>query len=596
MKWLAAGLTFVNLSTVAAFFLALVAGGLGHTTAALALSVGFVTALFAFHQTAVTAPGVPNEKSGRHLVNRACFWLVAAFFAFFAFRSFGWLLYIDGNELRIQSINNLGDLCLHITYIRNFASGVPFWPENPIYFLSHIRYPAGTDLFNALLLLSGLDLRHGLIWTALIASIATFFALYRWGGTFTVAGFLFNGGLVGFQILQTGKMLDYQGDKTIAWKNLALSMFVTQRGLLYALPAGLLLLYQWRLKHTRLEGAPPAPLPFWLEVTLYASMPFFHIHTFLALSLVAAFLFLVGDNASRRSLAWLVGISFLPATYFVWTITDHFQARSLLAWSPGWVQTDSDFKMPFLQFWLLNFGLLPFFVLALVGFVIWRAKKQDKLSFRANPVLAFLTPAALLFLFACLVKTAPWAWDNIKLIIWAYLIMLPFLWRELIVHFALPVRAAICFVLFASGAISLLGGLLDHKSGFVLAERADVDAVGGAVRKLPADARFAAFPTYNHPLLLQGRKLVLGYLGHVWTQGFDYGEANRELTALMEGAPNWRELARTLHARYLFWGTEEKANYPKSTRPWEKQAGLVASGNWGAIYDLEAGPQVAPGQ
>jgi hypothetical protein len=164
----------------------------------------------------------------------------------FAVRSFCWLLYIEGDELKIQSPNNLGDLALHITYIRNFANGVALWPENPIYLFSSVRYPAGIDLFNGLLLLIGVELRHGLIWVGLLASLATFYAFKRWAGAFGVAAFLFNGGAVGFQLLSTGKWLDYQGDASIAWKSIPLAMFVTQRGLLYAIPAGMLLLYQWR--------------------------------------------------------------------------------------------------------------------------------------------------------------------------------------------------------------------------------------------------------------------------------------------------------------------------------------------------------------
>jgi len=48
-------------------------------------------------------------------------------------RSFCWLLYIDGSELKIQSPNNLGDLSLHLTLIKNFANGVALWPDNPIF-------------------------------------------------------------------------------------------------------------------------------------------------------------------------------------------------------------------------------------------------------------------------------------------------------------------------------------------------------------------------------------------------------------------------------------------------------------------------------
>src|SRR5215470_4061038 len=184
-------------------------------------------------------------------------WIIAACFVVFAVRSFCWLLYIDGSELRIQSPNNLGDLSLHITLIRNFASGVPLWPDNPIYAFSKLRYPAGMDLFNSLLCLVHVDLMRGLVWTGLLASLATFYTFFRWGGTFGVAGFLFNGGIAGFQFFKTFKFLDYQGTaadvahKAIAWKSIALSMFVTQRGWLYAIPAALILLWQWREKFFR---------------------------------------------------------------------------------------------------------------------------------------------------------------------------------------------------------------------------------------------------------------------------------------------------------------------------------------------------------
>jgi hypothetical protein len=55
----------------------------------------------------------------------------------------------------------------------------------------------------------------------------------------------------------------------------------------------------------------------------------------------------------------------------------------------------------------------------------------------------------------------------------------------------------------------------------------------------------------------------------------------------MNGAANWRDIAKTLGVRYIFWGQDEKANYQSSGRPWEATAFLVASGDWGAIYDLE---------
>src|ERR1043166_5926736 len=328
MKWLSAGLTFVNLSVVCGLLLGMVGHGLNVLSAALALLCGAAFAVAAWLGTSdpckrggyrAESPKraqrplqskKPESTPPSRRYRKVWFWLVAAFFALFALRSFCWLLYIDSGELKIQSPNNLGDLSLHITLIRNFANGAPLWPDNPIYAFSKLRYPAGIDLFNALLCLVHIDLMPGLVWTGLLASLATFYAFFRWGGTFGVAGFLFNGGIAGFQFLKTLKFLDYQGGNKIAWKSIPLSMFVTQRGWLYAIPAALVLLWHWREKYFR-EGpiigghdpGPPAagntsptavktggnrkgPLPFWVELSLYASMPLFHVHTFIALTIV----------------------------------------------------------------------------------------------------------------------------------------------------------------------------------------------------------------------------------------------------------------------------------------------------------------------
>ena len=510
----------------------------------------------------------------------------------FAARSFLWLLYIDSAELRIQSPNNLGDLALHITYIKHFASGVALWPDNPIYAFSKLRYPAGIDLFNALLCLASVDLIRGLIWVGLLASVATFYAFYRWGGEFGVAGFLFNGGAIGFGFLRTWNLIDYQGDKTIAWKSIPLAMFVTQRGLLYAIPAGLLLLWHWRQKFFRSDRKDRhvGPLAFWIELSLYASMPLFHVHTFLALSIVLVFLFLFGDRAIQRHVVTLIASAFIPATFFVWLITDHFHAGSVLKWYPGWVlhdKTNNDLARPFFEFWLVNFGLWLPLILMLLVYCGWRFWKKRIASDEKVPEeIVFLSAATAIFLLGLLVKTAPWEWDNLKIMIWGYFLVLPFLWSRLAEYWPIPVRIAVCIALFGSGFVSLFGGLAAGRPGYGFANRSEVDGVGAAVRNLPINARFAAFPVFNHPLLLQGRKVVLGYGGHLWTQGFDYGRENDKLSDLMNGG-NWREDARELRARYIFWGNEEGKNYSASTHPWETLAPKVASGTWGAIYDLE---------
>jgi hypothetical protein len=617
MKLLSAGLTLVNIAAVAGLLLGILAGGLDSGFAGLALIAGGAAAIVAWISTASfsaprkkPAPSAPVERMSKRAQRRLKLppvetaasqpprhlwrWAVGFVFALFALRSFCWLIWIDGANLKIQSVYNLGDLGLHLTYIKYLANGVALWPDNPIFVFSKLRYPVGIDLFNALLVLAHIDLIRGLVWVGLLGSLATFYGFYRWGGAFAVAGFLFNGGLAGYRFFQTFHFADYQGEG-IAWKSIPLTMFVTQRGLLYAIPAGLLLLLHWQRKYfplTNAEQAAPARrglLPWWVEWSLYAAMPLFHVHTFLALSIVLACWFVIGDNQIRKQVALLLAAALLPATGIIWLITDHFQAKSILAWAPGWLQSDPGFSTSAFSFWIVNFGLMLPAVISLVGLIgwkMWREKNDRARLLRGS--FAFVAPAVAIFLFALFVKTAPWGWDNTKLFIWAYFLILPFLWRELIAPWMWPVRYGVCFLLFASGFVSLIGGLELGSPGFDLANRTDLEAVAKVVRRLPIKERFAAFPTYNHLLLLDGRKVVLGYPGHLWTQGFDYAATEQQLKTLMLGAPDWRDRARALQARYLFWGEEEKRAYASSAQPWRGKAAIVGSGTWGTIYDLEA--------
>jgi hypothetical protein len=605
MRLLSAGLIYVAASTVAAVLLSesfgalsqsvsFIARLLGESAAGLNPWVSFFSlvagaavalATFFFIPPPPPPPRISNTSDDPFSKYRSIWLCLVGFvFAIFAIRSFCWILFFFGEDINIQSPFNLGDLGLHITYIKTFANGVAMWPESPIYVYSQLRYPAGIDLFNGLLTNLGFDLRHQLVVTGLLASLATFYVLYRWGGTFSVAGFLFNGGIAGFEFLDTHKFLDYQGTPHVSWKSIPLTMFVTQRGLLYAIPAGLLLLWQWRSKYGSEEHKQL--LPVWAEYILYATMPLFHIHTFIALSIVLLVLFLTRP-ASRWPLLKLVSGAVLPAVFFVWLTTDHMRAGSILEWHFGWTQNVGDFKMEFFLFWLFNFGAFLPLAIALVWIVAQRESDQSRSSkFELSIDAAYLAAAVLIFLLSLCVKTAPWEWDNVKLLIWAYFIILPILRERLLLRWSVLVRAGICIIIFFSGFVSLIGGLAVNKGGYEFANRSEVDFVGGAVRRLPVEARFAGFPTYNHPLLLNGRKMVCGYGGHLWTQGINSTEVENKLRNLMLGQGDWKKAANELQVRYLFWGKMEKANYAASTRPWEKQLPLVAHGSWGSIYDL----------
>ena len=742
MNFLAAALYAVASSVLIGIVLGFQNGALTPVVALLALSGGLV----------IGAIGWWRGRSASRLP-RPGGWAVASlvFFAIFACRAFLWLIFRDGDELRVLSPNNLGDMSLHITFIRYLANGAPFWPDSPIFSAGKLTYSIGMDFFNALLSLIGVDTVRGLIWTGLLGAFATSLALLRWGGPFTVLGTLWNGGLAALACIAAAPdaslFLDWQA--AWAWKNFALSILVTQRGFLFALPAGLLLLTSWR---TRFFGDGTGwKMPFPGELLLYAAMPIFHIHTFLALSFLLGAL-LISRTSAGAQIAQMIAAAFLPATALCYLTLGMFKTNAeprwedmgqfenpphrpavdALGWQPGWMVNDGktveiwqecaasapavkNFAAhgKFLIFWFGNFGVLPLllvpFLIALLrpvlprgpsqrgawgccaGFILitpllglWSGYQEKSLGallaggsgtlelraaavpllaivailaafrlrlwnpektalprllfviagllslasllimlhamdpriplLRANALplllatLAFCrflsrarqsaagwpthmaVPALFLFFVCCNIRFANWDWDNTKLMVWAWLIVLPALWETVIGHWPALWRTLTCAVLFFSGFISLLGGIGGANRGHTITRLSTLDAVAQAVRDIPIAEAFAAQPNYNHPLLLCGRKVVMGYDGHLASHGIVYGPVDDELDALMRGFPDWRLRAARLGVRYLFFGAGERATWPGSYESWRMGATVIASGEWGEIFDLHTPP------
>jgi hypothetical protein len=601
-------------------------------------------------------------------------------FALFTCRAFLWLIFREGDDLRVLSPNNLGDMSLHLTFIQYLANGAPFWPDSPIFAQGKLAYSVGTDLFNSLLTLVGVDVVRGLIWVGLVGSTLAGMALWKWGRGFALLGFLCSGGLLGIAAFSrpAGEPFfqDYPGLLVFdwAWKSLPLALLVTQRGFLFALPAGLLLLASWRTRF--LGGGQGWRMPVWCEWLLYASMPVFHAHSFIALSFVLG-CWLISQGSARRKIVTLIAAAFIPATVLLYLTIGMLRANAssvlapdnrvdaaappnVLGWQPGWMVNEplerfdpwplvsADIPKAeqfeghgrFLLFWLGNFGMLPFFAGALafvllqrmrgkpiglhwpllfvavfvgvtpyfgrdpwsrinalplifatvaVCFLLWRISRSKSPEASAA---AFVFPGLYLFFLCCNVKFAPSPWDNTKLMLWGYLLVLPFLWEYLIARWRPWQRAVVLVILFFSGFVTLIGGLNRQYEGYSIAQLSELVDVREATAGIPITETFAAAPAYNHPLLLSGRKVLIGYEAHLWSHGISYGVQEALLTGLMHGGNDWGSYAERLGIRYLFFGRNESERWPESRKSWRKDARLVSSGDWGELYDLKSKPDV----
>ena len=538
-------LSGVAASVAAALPLAWIGSGLHPWNVWVALLLGLMVAVIAF---AITPPS-PSRRPVTFWG-----WFMVAVFTCASARAFFWLLYPDGDAWKILSPNNLGDLSLHLSLIRWMAATPHWWPTSPILVGDPLRYPPGSDLFNALLLHGGLPVERGLLWCGIGGAALTGYALWRWGGAVALAAFLFNGGFAGWVVVKSGLATD--PDATCQWKNLFLTLFITQRGFLFALPAGLIMLSAWREELLKNHGVRSVPLQ--LQALLLAVTPLFSIHASLFLGVAMTGIFLLVP-ASRKRLAMLAACSWPFMAFFGWLVTSGAggpSALGSLGWKLGWMTDGS------VGFWFWNFGIaLP---LAVILCLLLTRRDADR------EARAFVWPAALVFVATLLIRFAPWPWDNMKLMLWSWIVIAPYLWTILIGSRPFVLRAMVALLLFGSGAVTLVAGL-DGRHGYELIRKSALDEAAWCLRGVPAEAVIACAPEYNHPVLVLGHPVVCGYEGHLWSHGLDYEGRLAALNALMNGESGWQERARRLGVSLIYWSDLEAKRWPDSKLPWARE-------------------------
>ena len=548
MRIPAAILSGVATAILAAIPLAWIAGGLhgmqGGVTWA-SLIVGISVAVIVFRMTpAAPAPSRPTAWD----------WAMIVVFGLASARAFLWLIYADGDSWKVLSPNNLGDLALHLDFIHWLAATTHWWPASPILTGDPLRYPPGSDLLNALLLAAGVPPVVGLLWCALIGAALAGYALWRWGGAVALAAFLFNGGCAGILLFKNGWRAD--PDAACEWKNLFLTLFVTQRGFLFALPAGLLLLVAWKEESFGTPWKVRLPLP--VQALLLGATPLFSVHASLFLGVAMVGLACLVP-ASRARMAKLALVAWPLMALLGWIVTSGAGGHSAihaLGLAPGWMGDGTA------GFWFWNFGItLPLALLLCVLLAGGHGNPEAR---------AFVWPAAFVFALCMVIRFAPWPWDNMKLMLWSWLVIAPFLWSFLFKNRAVIVRAVAAVLIFGSGALTLAAGL-DGRHGYELIKQSSLNATASLLRGISPEAVIACAPEYNHPVILLGHPVVCGYEGHLWSHGLDYKGRWEKLNAIMMGEPGWRDQAEKLGVSAIYWSDLEARRWPGSKLPWARE-------------------------
>ncbi len=444
--------------------------------------------------------------------------------------------------------HNFGDLPFHMAIAAGFAYGQNFPPDHPELAGVSLTYPFFCDLIAGMVLAIGGSWRDAFFWPTLIMGFSLVVALVRFGEAVTgsralgrvVAGLTFFSGGLGFLTLfdsqsvvrwwTAGPDLTIN-DLDLRYANFVTTLFIPQRSILFGWPLlffALALLVEGVKKQTPDSDRTSSPR-LWLRAGFLASLlPLVHAHSFAVLGFCVAFL--ATAVPLRATLAFACGVVPLAVPAIAFMITHNsLSAGEFVEWQPGF---DGGADHP-LTFWLMNAGL--FLPLAALGIVRARA---------ASVRVLLAAPSAALFVLANLFRLSPWIWDNMKFLAPAHAGLAPFAALALAQAWNHGKAGKALAILLFSGAT--LSGALDISKvamaggEFRIFDRMDMAYAEKVRQATPPRTTILTAPIHNHPVLLSGRRVFLGYEGHLWSQGLDYAARRPVADAMFRGVPQPR--------------------------------------------------------
>lgn len=561
-----------------------------------------------------------GKIEGANAIKLVRFVYYAFFVALFVF-FFDRAMIVTDQGIFTGGSNNLGDLPFHLGAIFSFTEGNLFPPENPNFAGAKFSYPFIADLVTAMFMKLGVGVREAMLVQNVAWALSLLVILERLVLRLTndrvaakVAPFLlfFSGGFGfvwflgdywaqsrGFLELFSALPRDYTIGDEFRWGNSLITLFLTQRSLLLGMPITLIVIgFLWKVfladestktgkTATVTSGKPPISWIFRepnliIMGLLSGMLVLIHLHSLAALFVVCSFLLVIRPDRSRtiRLLIFGAFVALVAVPELVWSMTGSAtKAREFVGWHFGWDSRDDNV----VWFWLKNTGLvIPF--IALGVYLIVRSKGESNIEPESTdqikrkhkkrhedkqkgtsmgwPIVMFYIPFAFLFVVSNTVKFAPWEWDNIKILIYWYVMSIPFV--AFAVAWAWNKNGwARISAIFASG-ILIFSGSLDvwrTVSGQINYRVFDSDAITVANRiraSTRPDSLFLNAPTYNSAVVLSGRPSLMRYSGHLSSHGIDYSKRESDVRSIYRGGPQATALIREYGIEFVLISPEER--------------------------------------
>jgi hypothetical protein len=499
---------------------------------------------------------------------------LATFAAWAAF--FSWLfsrvVVVEADGLHTAPANNYGDLPFHFGVITSFAYGENFPPASPIYDGLRFTYPFLIDFVTAFFHRAGAGWPLAFFLTNIVLALALVGLIEEMTVELTGSRpasrlapllFVFNGGFgfvyafrdflnsnVGLWDFVTRLPRTYtmSDELHLRFGSVITTLLVPQRSLLFGLPVVAIVVTLWWSAVNEAEWQTKRRLLVAAGV-LAGLLPLAHAHGFFALMIAAAAL---APLFWSRDWLWFFGAAGLLAAPQALWLSGTGVKGSLFKPHFGWESQN----ISAVRFWLVNAGL---FLALLAAALLVKRLMSDRLR-------RFYLPFVLWFVVPNVVLLAPWAWDNIKVLIYWYLVSCAFvalLLARLFAQRLVIIRAAAVLLLVTltlSGALDVMRALSPVEYT-PLYGRAELEVAELIRQRTPPRAVMLHAPIHNSVVTLTGRQPFMGYPGHLWTHGIEYQPREEQVGMIYRAPQDAETLLRQNGIDYVVVGPAERERY-----------------------------------
>ncbi len=531
--------------------------------------------------------------------------------------------------------NNYGDLPYHLGAIFSFTEINNFPPMNPSWAGAKFSYPFIADLLTANFMKLGGELKAAMFvqnvsWAfSLLVLLESFVAKLtgsKLAGRIAPALLIFSGGL-GFvwfakDLSETTKSFteflwhlpkDYTISDNFRWGNSMVVLFITQRSLLLGMPLTIMVLgYLWRVFGCDIESEKvekgkgekvssdatdfftfaPFPVSPFLVGLLAGMLSLIHLHSLVVLFVVTGFLFAFQPRKWKTWIAFGLGVAVIAVPVLLWSISGSATETSkFFDWHFGWDKKPDD---SFVWFWIKNTGILiPMIAAGIWVYLTQRLKindESDGKKFNLGPLVLFYIPFVFLFILSNVAKLAPWQWDNIKVLIYWFLMSIPLV--SLAIAWAWEKSAILKGVAVGCLVALTLAGALDvfrTVSGELKFRVFETDGIKVAEQikaKTPQKALFLNAPTFNSAVVLSGRQSLMRYTGHLTSHGIDIGSRENDVKQIYQGGAAADALLAKYNIDYVLVSHEER-NTMKANEEFFRKFPLAAEAGEYRVYKVK---------